>query len=263
MFPYLNVFGRSVPTYSLLTLLGVVLAGAYLYYRCRKTGGKFEDSVYTLVFSLIGMLLGAKILYLITVFPQLVRDLPYLFSNPKAFLYVYVSTGMVFYGGLLGAIGGCLAYLRYMKCPFAREGGVFVHIIPLIGAFGRLGCFAEGCCYGRETSGPLGVVFAASSIAPNDVPLLPTQLFEAGFDLLLFAFLLWQYRRGVGAWRQLGSYLCLYAVFRFVLEFFRGDAMRGFVGPLSTSQCISIFVFAWGLFLLLRREKRPPEPALD
>jgi phosphatidylglycerol:prolipoprotein diacylglycerol transferase len=120
--------------------------------------------------------------------------------------------------------------------------------VPLAHAFGRLGCFFAGCCYGVPSA--FGLEFNASELAPHGVKLLPVQLIEAGCNLLLFVLLLvlsrFCRRRGL----LTGTYLAAYAVMRFVLEFFRYDAERGVFWGLSTSQWISLLLLPAAVFIL-------------
>ena len=254
MLPYLTIFGRQLPTYGLLAALGVLLALLYLKLRTRSLPGPEEaDYQLAFLFAGLGAAVGAKLLYLLTVLPELIRDLPLLGEEPLTFLHTYLSGGFVFYGGLYGALAGLWLYGRVSrgKSMDAYLNRLFP-CFPLVHALGRVGCFCAGCCYGRVTDSALGVAFHLSPNAPNGIPLLPVQLFGAGFELALFALCAGLARRGVGGRRLLGLYLLLYAPARFLLEFFRGDAARGFVGALSVSQLISIPTALLGLWLLWR-----------
>ena len=259
MLPWFSLFGRRIPLYGCLAVLGGLLALVYLKLRTRRLPGPQEAEVQLgFVFAALGAVLGAKLLWLATVLPDFVRDLPRLGTDPVAFAQTYLSGGFVFYGGLYGALAGLWLWQRIARgMSIDAQLNLLFPCFPLIHAFGRVGCFCSGCCYGRETSSHLGVVFRVSEAAPNGVALLPVQLFGAGGELLLFALCAGLARRGTGGRRILGLYLTVYAVARFLLEFLRGDAVRGFVGPLSTSQLISIPTLLLGLWLLWRtREKR-------
>lgn len=118
--------------------------------------------------------------------------------------------------------------------------------VALAQAFGRIGCFLAGCCYGRETDSWCGVVFTNSDFAPNGVKLLPTQLFMAGGDFLIMAVLLWYASKRPMRGRTSALYLILYSVGRFCIEFLRNDD-RGTVGMLSTSQFIAVFTLIVGI----------------
>lgn len=277
MLPNISILGRDIPTYGLLAGVGILLAVLYFKLeekRRNNQGGdtsgaalrislkESADREMTFLFGLIGVFIGAKLLSLLTQLPGLIRDWPLLFSNPEAFLSTYLFSGFVFYGGLYGGLLGAWAYTKVAKVPFSTMLPSLMPVVPLIHAFGRLGCFCTGCCYGipHET---LGMYFSASAIAPGDVPLLPVQVYEAVLEAGLFVLLHLLSRKGEKkkssdtGWLMLGLYLCIYGVARFLLEFLRGDAYRGFIGPLSVSQIISIPTVAWGVWLLWR-EKRVP-----
>lgn len=109
--------------------------------------------------------------------------------------------------------------------------------IPLFHVFGRLGCFFGGCCYGK----PASWGFAMAS--DPEILRVPVQLIESGCNLLIFAALMiYEKRTEIGNRHTLRAYLTMYAVCRFILEFFRGDSERGLWGPLSTSQIISAII---------------------
>ena len=118
-------------------------------------------------------------------------------------------------------------------------------------AFGRIGCFLAGCCYGIETDSAFAVVFPENGHSPAGVPLVPTQLVMSALDFLhciaLCVFLAKGKRRTHG--QALGLYFVFYSIGRFLVEFIRGDAERGHVGPLSTSQFIAIFMLIFGLIM--------------
>ena len=127
-------------------------------------------------------------------------------------------------------------------------------LIPFLLFFGRLGCFMSGCCYGVEA--PWGICFPDGGAAPAHTPLVPTQLISAAAQLLLFVLLMVVRQRMRGEELTL-LYLGLYAPFRFVLEFWRGDAVL--LGTLSINQWISLAVmlFILPVWLTHRRKIRP------
>ena len=159
---------------------------------------------------------------------------------------------------LLGGLAGAWLFCKQRRLSFDTLGRDLVPALPLFHAFGRVGCFLAGCCYGIPApAGWLGVTFPASAIeAPSGVPLLPVQLYEAAGCVLLFLLLDHLTDRGWPGGRLLALYLALYAVFRFLLEFLRGDAVRGSLGPLSTSQVISLAVLAGVLLAELLHHRR-------
>ena len=168
--------------------------------------------------------------------------------------------GLMFYGGLILALVVFFAWcLRTKEHPLALAN-LLATVVPLGHAFGRLGCFFYGCCYGRDSDAWCAVTFPIGSPCWYEherqlVSVLPTQLFEAAALLALFAFLYVLYRRGRRY--TAGAYLVGYAVIRFGMEFLRGDP-RAAVGPLSISQTISIGLAALGAVLLALDAKMEP-----
>ena len=169
----------------------------------------------------------------------------------------------MFYGGLIGALVAAVVLLRRYRLPFFEVADVLAPSVALGHFFGRLGCFSAGCCYGRSCSPAWGVVFshplaAEISGTPLGVPLVPTQLYEAAFNLANYAFLAWLFRRRLRPGSVLAAYLIGYGVARFVIEFFRGDADRGFVlgGALSTSQAIAGVMVPLGFAILIWVRRR-------
>lgn len=132
------------------------------------------------------------------------------------------------------------------KISFADYVDLMVPSVALAQGFGRIGCFLAGCCYGRVTEGPFGIVFTNSGFAPNGVRLLPTQLIMAAGNFVLAGILIWYARKSRVRGRVASLYLILYSIGRFFVEFLRND-YRGSVGMLSTSQFIGIFVALTGV----------------
>lgn len=179
--------------------------------------------------------------------------------------------GLMFYGGLAGATVALALYARATRDSFIGLADLVTTVLPLGHAFGRLGCFFHGCCYGRISEASCAVSFPRDSpawydhvgsgliaeTAARSLPVLPTQLIECAGNLLLFALLVSQYRR----WKDrpgllTGSYCLGYAVLRFGVEALRGDP-RMAVGMLSISQAASLGVALFGLVLVLRARRTP------
>lgn len=254
MHPILINFGFfALPTYGVLLALGLVLALWSAKLRASRAGLPGEKVVDLGVWIVLWGLVGGKVLLVIT-------NPSYLKSSEG--LVNLLRAGGVFYGGLLGALLAAVVLFRRYLLPFFPVADTLAPSISLGHAFGRLGCFTAGCCYGSACATPWGVVFtnpkaAEISGTPLGVPLHPTQLYEAFFNFANYLFLAWWFRRwqGKGFHGQVfGAYLALYGVARFIIEFFRGDADRGFVlgGLLSTSQVIAAVLVPVGITFLLR-----------
>jgi phosphatidylglycerol:prolipoprotein diacylglycerol transferase len=244
----------QIPTYGVLLYSGIVLA-IYLASRRATLVGLPGSRIMDLgAWVILWGLLGGKILLAIT-------DPSYLTSLSG--VWGLVRAGGVFYGGLIAALVAAVVLLHRYQMPFLPVADVLAPSVALGHFFGRLGCFSAGCCYGRVAPASLGVVFTnplAHEISgtPLGVPIYPTQLYEATFNLANYVFLAWLFRRRLAPGSVLGAYLVGYGIARFIIEFFRGDADRGFVlgGMLSTSQAIAAVMVPVGAALLVFAHKR-------
>lgn len=229
----------TIHGYGLMIAIGVLAAYAAATKRAKKYSLNAELIFDLALWCLVGGMLGAKILYWITIFPEILSD-------PVSLLKDF-SNGFVVYGGILGGILGGYLFCRRKKLNFLQYFDLVMPSVALAQGFGRIGCFLAGCCYGIETDGWFHIVFHDSPMAPNNVPLLPTQLISSALDFAHFFVLAWFASRKKTDGQVAGLYLILYSIGRFILEYFRGDLIRGSVGTLSTSQFISIFILAAGL----------------
>jgi len=266
--PAFDLFGHNVgplalPTYGILLVLGM-LAGLWVVTRQARKAGLVPEVITDMaVYAIIAGLIGAKVLLLIV-------EWPYYSRNPRDLLSLFQSGG-VFYGGLLGAIPVAFWYARRHQLDGWKTADVLAPGVVLGQAVGRLGCFMAGCCYGKPADVPWAVTFrdlyANRNVGtPLDTPLHPTQIYESLACFLIFAFLLWMAPRKKFHGQVVLAYVFLYAVARFIVEMYRGDAVRGFVlgGRLSTSQFIAVIMaVAAALVLpyLWRRERLVPASA--
>lgn len=234
----------TVYGYGLMIAIGIIAAYLTGEYRAKKYKLDADKVFYIVIWAVVGGLLGAKILYMITQIKEII-------ANPK--LLLDVTDGFVVYGGIIGGILSAMLYCRIKKLPFLKYFDLLIPSVALAQGFGRIGCFLAGCCYGKETQSAIGITFHDSAYAPNGVSLLPTQLISSGLNFLHFFVLVWLTKRKKGDGQIAGLYLVFYSVGRFILEFFRGDLIRGSVGSLSTSQFIAIFICLAGVILIAVR----------
>lgn len=235
MLPYIKLFNLDIPTYWLCGLCGLCFAALCAWRQNKRYKLPRADIFYMSLYALIGALIGAKALYIVTILRYI--------TSLETFIEALSQGGAVFYGGLLGGIGMGIIYLKKYKLDIGAYADFAAPLIPLFHAFGRIGCFLAGCCWGMEVS--WGVCYSNSLAAPNGVPLLPIQLIEAALLLTLFMILyvLGQRKTDHSGAPLMRLYIFIYAVMRFILEFFRGDAIRG-VFILSTSQWVSLALIA-------------------
>ena len=255
MLPYINIFGYEIATYGLIIFIGIFI-GAIIstFYFSKFFSVKKEDIFYCILYAVIGLGIGAKLLYIITNIPFLIENYQSL-DLFDTFLQM-LKGGFVFYGGLIGGILGVLVYSKQFKISFKELLLILLPVVPLIHGIGRIGCLCAGCCYGMEYHGFGAITFHNSLLAPNDVPLFPMQIVEAICNFVIFIVLLLTYKKFLGTYKTVGLYLVLYSVVRFTLEFFRGDLIRGIYFSLSTSQWISIVLFIVGIAIFVLEYKR-------
>jgi len=257
VFPELFSLG-PVTIYSYGVLLAVsYLLGLQLARRRARARGLDASRVLDLgIYIIIAALVGAKLLLLVTDF----RNVTFSFEE----LISLTRSGGVFYGGLILAVLVAFWYIQRHRLPFWTTCDVFAPGIALGHVTGRLGCLAAGCCYGKPTEVPWAIVFTNPAAAlnvgtPLNVPLHPTQLYEAGSELLILGLLLATEKRGRPfAGRTFWLYMALYGISRYVIEVYRGDP-RGMVGMFSTSQFISLILVPLAVAMLVWLSRKGPE----
>lgn len=259
-----EIGGFPVYTYGLLLAAAYLLGLQFAIVRARSRGLDQSRIMDLGIWIIVSALIGAKGMLVIVErdrFGWSWDDL----------LNLFRSAG-VFYGGLIAAVVVALVYLRRHRMPVWTVTDVFAPGIALGHVIGRVGCLLAGCCFGREATGlPWAITFHSEFAQQNvgtplGIPLHPTQLYEAGAELLILGCLLLTERRGRPfPGRTFWSYMLLYGVSRFVIEFYRGDA-RGTVdvlgSALSTSQFVSILLVPLSLVMLFYLGRTfGPEPA--
>lgn len=245
MYPKLFQIGPlTIYSYGVL-LVVALLVSISLAARLAESDGIDRKRAWDLGFVIVlSGIVGAKLLLVLANLDEFVQQPSRLWSIE------FLQSGGVYYGGLLGAVLGAVIFA--MKNPdlkFWRLADAAAPAIALGQSIGRLGCFAAGCDYGKPADVPWAVTFTDSFAhefvgVPIHTPLHPSQLYESAAALILFAFLYWAYRNRQFVGQTFCLYLICYGVTRFFLEFYRGDASRGFVfdGLLSTSQFISLLI---------------------
>ena len=251
MYPFFTVSGIDVPLYTLMAVIGLLVAGFWFCRSIKKAGYDDNDAVIFLLVLAVGMYLGGMILYAITN----ARHFPKLFAAEDFTQFKKIAGaifgGSVFYGGLLGACGTGYLWVRIKKLPLEVYLDRCAFFAPLFHAFARVGCFFAGCCYGIEGAFGLAVPESVETVtAIGHVSRFPVQLLEALCNLGIACLILFLLQKGRMRGKLLYVYFGLYAILRFCDEFLRGDEIRGFVGVFSTSQFISLFIGAFAAFML-------------
>lgn len=237
MHPFIEIFGFKLPVYGLLMAAAMLASIGISVLRAKKRGLSVDRLLSIALAAIVAGIIGAKALFFIVTYSWQefwdgVR------ANGISFI---TDGGLVFYGGLIGGALGAFLGAKFVKTKLYYYSDSVVPALPLAHAIGRLGCFFAGCCYGRVTTSWIGMEFptSATGLAPG-VKVIPTQLIECGVNLLVFAFLMWYARKERRGFMTLFVYLIIYSVERFLIEYLRGDEIRGIFGAFSTSQWISI-----------------------
>jgi phosphatidylglycerol:prolipoprotein diacylglycerol transferase len=258
MYPELFRIGSfPVNTYGVFLAIAFLCA-ILITARLAARDGLPRDRVYDLcLWMLLAGLVGSKILMLF-VEPEYRADPLQLLSLD------FLRSGGVFYGGLIGAVAAGYFLMKRYKLPWWQTADACAPGIAIGNFFGRQGCFAAGCCWGKPTTLPWGVKFSELGHeitgVPIDAHLHPTQLYESFAMLLVFFFLLWLHKRKSFSGQVVLTYALLYSVIRFAIEFVRDDPRGDILGlttltGLSTSQMISLVVGICALVLLMVRRR--------
>ncbi|MEQ8278077.1 MAG: prolipoprotein diacylglyceryl transferase [Deltaproteobacteria bacterium] len=262
-----NVFGLfDLHTYGLMIALGFLIGMNLGAREARRidlsTEGNFDQFILDLTFwILIAAIAGSRLLYFA------VEDFMGLVTAPWKFFYIWEG-GLVFYGGLLGAVILSIFYSRRKGRSFLVVADTLIPSVSLGQFFGRIGCYAAGCCWGDpvDAAHPLAVQFPPGSLAYQSMQqhgliahdavaslhVHPVQLYESAGNLTLFFILIMLRTQKRFHGMVLCGYLFLYPFLRFSVEFVRGDAGRGedMLGTIfSTSQLISLGLFTTGVIL--------------
>ncbi len=251
MHPILFTIGSfPIGTYGVLLALAALAAiglGRMLAPRAGLDPDRLTD---LFVFSLLGAFVGAKIALVIGDFRE--------FSDhPVRFLVENLRSFGAFYGGFAVGVLVAFYYVRKHRIPFWPMADVTVICLSLGQAMGRWGCFFAGCCYGKPTDLPWGMVFPAVPLCADGTHIHPWPIYESLGDLAIFGLLLVLFRRRRFPGQVFLTYVLTYAVLRGLLEFLRGDAVRGlyFGGTVSLSQVVAVVAFAAALAVYLYRRK--------
>jgi phosphatidylglycerol:prolipoprotein diacylglycerol transferase len=246
LFPKIFTIGSFyLPTYGVLVALGFLAGLSITVKLARKSGLDAEKVTNLAVYVALGGLIGAKLLMIAFDWPDI-----------QVFSLATLQAAGVFQGGLILALLTAFFYIRHNKLPALAVSDAFAPGVAIGHAIGRLGCFAAGCCWGKECHLPWAVTFKnpeASGLTgvPLNVPLHPAQLYESVTEALLFAFLYWRYGKPHSPGQIIGLYLLISSIIRFLIEFERfHEQALPFGLPLSITQWIAIGLAIAGAIIL-------------
>ena len=234
----ISFLGLQISWYSILGFTGLVAAGLLCFSRRKKYQLPGDDILNLVGYALIGAVVGSKILALLCVLPYIIKYWDLIQWNAE-FFNLLMSTGFVYYGGLIGVVVMFYIYCKQFKMNFANIMELLAPGVPMFHVFGRIGCYITGCCGGING--------------------FPLQLVEAAMNLVICIVLLVIQDKELAKGKTFLLYMILYGIGRFVLEFYRGDPERGFIGMFSVSQWISIAFIVIAVILWKKVEKRRRE----
>lgn len=237
MHPFIDLFGRQIGTYGLCMAVAVLLVGTISILRGKKQGVVPEDILIVGACAISGALICGSALYIFITYS--LEQIWQMIASGR--IEELLGSGIVFYGGLIGGIFGALLGTKIAKCRLSSLEYAVVPFIPLGHAIGRVGCVFAGCCYGMEYDGFCALYYphSVAGLSP-DQGYFPTQLLEALLNCIICVCLVLLARRRRKPYDILFAYLGMYSLARFLLEFTRGDSIRGIYFGVSSSQWISL-----------------------
>jgi phosphatidylglycerol---prolipoprotein diacylglyceryl transferase len=255
MLPKLIHFGSFfLPTYGVL-VAAAFLTALWMTSKLAKEAGMNSEVVVNLgVYCALAGIVGAKAL-------MIALD-PAFRANPmEIFSLSTLQSAGIFYGGLIAALVTAYVYMTRSGLPVFKTADLFAPGLALGHGIGRLGCFAAGCCWGKPTHLPWAVTFtnpdAQSVGVPLGVPLHPTQLYESFSEFVICGLLFVLAKRAHKPGSIIGSYLALYGIVRFLVEFLREHDESNPLGlAISLEQWISLGLAAAGLWLIIFYRER-------
>ncbi len=248
MHPILLEIGKiNVYAWGFMLAVAVIVAVVGITRIFDAKGYEKDFALDLIIIMVVSGLFGARLLYVLIYQREMFFNDPLIFFSFQGGFY-----GLVWYGGFFGGLIACIIYTFKKKQSFWEIADILAPFAALGYAIVRIGCFLNGCCYGKVTDSIFGVVFPYIDLLPRH----PTQLYSSTANILIFFFLLWFLPRKKFGGQVLLIYLMSYSIYRFIVEFFRADLVM--YGPLSTSQTYSVVLFVTAVILYWwkRRENK-------
>ena len=252
MYPELFSIGSwTIHTYGILIATGALLGFWYMAREAKGLGVEMETIQSMAILIILASIIGGKFFFYL--------------EKPSKYFWDFSAmardfrNGFVFYGSFIFAVPTMIWFFRKNKIPALPMLDSMAFLALILHGFGRLGCFMAGCCYGKETDGPIFITFTnEAAVAPTDVHLHPTQLYSVFLLLSIFVALRMFKRHQRFEGQLFFLYIIFYAIGRGIIEIFRGDIRRGFIIEdwLSHSQFISIIMIAIVGFFYVQQQKK-------
>lgn len=236
MQPYIKI---QISSYALFASIGLFCMMLVIYIRNQRL--LFKEYLSFVGFMVLAAVIGSKFLFIMTQMPDIIAHF-----SVKYMLHKVITSGFVFYGGLFGAILGCILFSHLKALDVKDMLNLAAPGYSIFHAFGRIGCFFAGCCYGKIST------WGFPLQNQPDIMRIPVQLIESFILFVLSGCLISSEKRGKNDLFKI--YIICYAICRFLLEFLRGDTIRGSCFFLSTSQWISLLILlVFCLYKILKK----------
>ena len=222
----------DIHTYGVFVAIGFIVGLAVAGWRARSEGIPAEQITDLGVWLIIAGMLGGKLFHIIFFWDDFI-------AGWRADGLRSLREGFVFYGGFIVASLAAVVYTRLKRLPLVKLADIFAPSIALGHAFGRMGCFFNGCCYGKPCSLPWAVTFPRPHVMAG-IPVHPTEIYEALGNLAIFAGLSLFYRHKRFDGQVWWLYVLSYGILRLLVEFFRGDYDQHYFGVLTIGQIVAI-----------------------
>jgi phosphatidylglycerol:prolipoprotein diacylglycerol transferase len=240
MFPYIHVFSIIIPAYGVMLILGAIAAVGVGMYQCRYYKYPRADAFSIACIAFACGIAGAVLFRPVTKIPDIIINWEKYSKIPLGEFLSWFIGELVFYGGLIGGFIAVLIYCRRFKTSLLQITDIFAPALPIGHAIGRVGCLLAGCCYGVEVSHshPFAIMYPVRTDgfealgAPTGVPLLAIPLIEAAGNIIIAAIIMLFQRKHKVSGRGVAVYGILYSIQRFILEYYRGDLVRGVYGSI-------------------------------
>ena len=240
MLPFINCGNYNISSYILMGIIAHIVSTCFLSFYRKKYKVSLYDALFLCTITFFSGIIGAKLFHLVGEIIKKQNIFSANYWNNHSIL-----SGFVWYGGVVGAFLFILLYCKLRKLEIHNILDFMSFFALIFDAVGRIGCLLSGCCYGVEVEWGIKI---------NGICRFPVPIFESALCLvILLNIIIWEKElKKKGAVFSL--YLILYSIGRFILEFFRGDAERGFLGCFSTSQWISLVIVCIFIFYITHKQ---------
>lgn len=237
MYPLISIGNFTIKTFSIIIIIDIFICFGILQYKYRFDISKCRVIQRLVLQAVVGALVGGRLLSAITLSIR----------NNKNIFYYMLHGGNVFFGGFIGGMLSLYILCKRNNIRFLYISDNVLNILPFGQAIGRIGCYFNGCCYGKYNKGILAIDYVVKGVKTK---VYPTWFIEMAGCLIIFIILQKAtYKEGKSTF----LYLLLYPTLRFLVEFLRGDEIRGIYAGISTSQILSVLIIL--LALIMKRRK--------